>query len=120
MAEARSDAGGTGVPDLVAGPSCRMKYERHYYMFDLYSYISSAAGGVYSMNDIVTAISTVGFPIVCTIMLMYLLMKENENHKDEMNALKDTIANNTIVLTELKQLLNDMLHDRGVNNEIRD
>ena len=34
------------------------------------------------MNDIVTAISTVGFPIVCTIMLMYLLMKENENHKE--------------------------------------
>ena len=72
------------------------------------------------MNDIVTAISTVGFPIVCTIMLMFLLMKENENHKAEMNALKDTIANNTIVLTELKQLLNDMLHDRGISNEVRD
>lgn len=73
------------------------------------------------MDEIVTAISTVGFPIVCTIMLMYLLIKENENHKAEMNALKDTIANNTLVLTELKQLLNDLLNISGGSGDaVRD
>lgn len=73
------------------------------------------------MDEIVTAISTVGFPIVCTIMLMYLLIKENENHKAEMNALKDTIANNTLVLTELKQLLHDVLNiSGGPSDALRD
>ena len=70
------------------------------------------------MNDLITAISTVGFPIVCTIMLMYLLVKENDMHKEEMNALKDTISSNTIVLTELKQLLSDMLKEGTY--EVRD
>lgn len=69
------------------------------------------------MDEIVTAISTVGFPIVCTLILLYLLVKENEQHKEEMSSIKDTIQNNTIVLSELKQLLNDLL--RGNNDEIR-
>ncbi len=72
------------------------------------------------MDELVTAISTVGFPIVCTLMLMYLLIKENENHKEEMNQLKDTIAANTIVLKELKQLFTDMLRvTGGGSDEIR-
>lgn len=71
------------------------------------------------MDEIVTAISTVGFPIVCTLILTYLLMKENENHHDEMNELKDTIAANTVVLSELKQLLNDLMHVSGGSDEIR-
>lgn len=69
------------------------------------------------MDEIVTAISTVGFPIVCTLILLYLLVKENEQHKEEMSSIKDTIQNNTVVLSELKQLLNDLL--RGGNDEIR-
>ena len=69
------------------------------------------------MDEIVTAISTVGFPIVCTLILLYLLVKENEQHKEEMSALKETIHNNTVVLAELKQLLNDMLQDRSGGDE---
>ncbi len=69
------------------------------------------------MDEIVTAISTVGFPIVCTLILLYLLVKENEQHKQEMISIKDTIQNNTIVLSELKQLLNDLLN--GGSDEIR-
>ncbi len=71
------------------------------------------------MDELVTAISTVGFPIVCTLLLTYLLMKENENHHEEMNQLKDTIAANTIVLKELKQLINDLMHVSGGGDEIR-
>lgn len=65
------------------------------------------------MDEIVTAISTVGFPIVCTLILLYLLVRENEQHKEEMSALKETIHNNTVVLAELKQLLTDMLQERS-------
>lgn len=64
------------------------------------------------MNDIMTAISTVGFPIVCTLMMGYLLIEEQKNHKEEMNQLKDAINSNTIVMTELKQYLEDL---RGAN-----
>lgn len=60
------------------------------------------------MNDIITAISTVGFPIVCTLMMGYLLIEEQKNHKEEMNQLKDAINSNTIVMTELKQYLEDL------------
>ena len=59
-----------------------------------------------------TAISTVGFPIVCTLMMGYLLIEEQKNHKEEMNQLKDAINSNTIVMTELKQYLEDL---RGAN-----
>lgn len=61
------------------------------------------------MDEIVTAISTVGFPIVCTLLMMYLLVKENTSHKEETNALKDTINANTVILSELKQLISDVL-----------
>ena len=69
------------------------------------------------MDEIITAISTVGFPIVCTLILLYLLVRENEQHKEEMASLKETIHNNTVVLAELKQLLNDMLQERSGGQE---
>lgn len=64
------------------------------------------------MNDIITAISTVGFPIVCTLMMGYLLVEEQKNHKEEMNQLKDAINSNTIVMAELKQYLEDLRGDK--------
>lgn len=64
------------------------------------------------MNDIITAISTVGFPIVCTLMMGYLLVEEQKNHKEEMNQLKDAINSNTIVMAELKQCLEDLRGDK--------
>lgn len=54
-----------------------------------------------SINEIITAISTVGFPCVCTLILMYIVYKMNESHKDEMNDVKEAINNNTIALTKL-------------------
>ena len=70
------------------------------------------------MNDIVTAISTVGFPIVCTLLMMYLLVKENESHKEETSSLKDSINANTVIMSELKQLISDLLKGNG-NDETR-
>lgn len=54
-----------------------------------------------SFNEIITAISTVGFPCVCTLILMYIVYKMNENHKIEMDDVKEAINNNTIALTKL-------------------
>ena len=46
------------------------------------------------MNEIIQAISSVGFPIVCSILLGYLLITEQRNHKEEMLQLKDAINSN--------------------------
>lgn len=59
------------------------------------------------MEEVIQAISTVGFPIACCLMMGYLLYLEQNNHKEEMLQLKDAIVSNTLIMTELKQLLED-------------
>ena len=60
------------------------------------------------MQEIITAISTVGFPIVATLILGYLLIMENQSHKEEMLELRKSIEANTLVMTELKLLITDI------------
>jgi len=62
-----------------------------------------------NMDLIVQAIGSIGFPIVMTLIMFYFLNKEQENHKAEMNELKDVIAGNNEVLAQLKQLIEDKL-----------
>ena len=62
-----------------------------------------------NMDLIMQAIGTIGFPIVMTLIMFYFLNKEQENHKAEMNELKDVIAGNNEVLAQLKQLIEDKL-----------
>lgn len=60
------------------------------------------------MEDILTAISTVGFPIVCCLILGYLLIQEQNAHKEESARLVESINNNTLIMRELKQLIYDI------------
>lgn len=64
------------------------------------------------MNDILTAVQTIGFPIVCCIGLGYYVKymtdknkdeidKINELHREEMKSLAEALNNNTIALTRL-------------------
>ena len=62
-----------------------------------------------NMDLIMQAIGTIGFPIVMTLIMFYFLNKESENHKAEMNELKDVIAGNNEVLAQLKQLIEDKM-----------
>lgn len=59
--------------------------------------------------DILTAISTIGFPIVCCLLLFWYLREETNSHKNEMNDLKEVISKNNEVLASLKQLIEDKL-----------
>ena len=61
------------------------------------------------MADVLTAISTVGFPIVFCILLFWYLREETNNHKDEVTELKTVIAENNTILASLKQLIEDKL-----------
>ena len=58
------------------------------------------------MQDIVNAISTVGFPIAMCLILCYEIKGMTESHKEETNALKDALNNNTIVLEKILTKLN--------------
>lgn len=59
--------------------------------------------------DILSAISTVGFPIVFCILLFWYLREETKNHKEEVLDLKTVIAENNMILASLKQLIEDKL-----------
>ena len=53
------------------------------------------------MQDIVTAVSTVGFPIVMCILTFYYMEKEAESHKQEVDGLKEVLTDLKISITQL-------------------
>lgn len=68
---------------------------------------------------ILTAIGTVGFPIVACCGIAYFFAKVNDNyrndikelnasHKEEVKAMTDAIANNTLVIQKLVDSLDDI------------
>lgn len=70
------------------------------------------------LNEILNAITTVGFPIVVCLIVMvfvkYLLDKNNEQiekitleHKEETKEMTKAIENNTIALTRLLERLGE-------------
>ena len=55
------------------------------------------------MNEIVTIISTVGFPAAMCILMGYYIMHREEEHGKEMSELKKAINNNTAAITKLAE-----------------
>lgn len=66
--------------------------------------------------DILSAITTVGFPIVFCLLLFWYLREETNNHKAEMMDLKQVISENNTILASLKQLIEDKLNDKENND----
>lgn len=56
-------------------------------------------------QSVMTAITTVGFPCVMCVALLYFLMKQDERHDNTVKNLTETISENTKVLTELSTLI---------------
>lgn len=52
-------------------------------------------------------ISSVGFPIVACIIMWKSLQDSTAAHKDEIDGMKESLNQNTLVLSELKQMLKD-------------
>ena len=67
------------------------------------------------MNDIITAISNVGFPIVCTIMLGYLFMHYYETTSTVLDSLRKSLDENTRVISTLAEKLDN--HDMPEKSE---
>ena len=57
------------------------------------------------VNIIMQAISTVGFPICACGALFWMVNKQDEQHKAEINALRSVLDANTQALTELKDMI---------------
>lgn len=57
-------------------------------------------------NAVLEAISTVGFPIVMCLILMYMVYKQGADHKEEMNQLQQSLNNNTLAIQHLTDMLN--------------
>ena len=70
------------------------------------------------VNAITQLIGTMGFPIAACIALFYYLNKERENHKEEIDTLKNCINENNSVLSALKTLLESI--ERRLDNIGRD
>lgn len=73
---------------------------------------------------ILTAIGTVGFPIVACCAMAYFFAKVNDNyrndikelnasHKEEVKAMTEAIANNTLVIQKLVDSLDDIRKDNA-------
>lgn len=58
---------------------------------------------------VITAISTVGFPIVMCGALFWKMDKQDKEHKEEMNKSTKAINNNTVVLQKIMQMLSDKI-----------
>lgn len=52
-------------------------------------------------------ISSVGFPIVACMIMWKSLQDSTAAHKEEMDGLKESLNKNTLVLSELKQMIED-------------
>lgn len=53
------------------------------------------------LTIITNLIGTLGFPIVMCLMLYKRMEKQDEQHKEEMSKLTESLNNNTIALTQL-------------------
>lgn len=53
------------------------------------------------LNSILTAIATVGFPIVACGAMFWLNYKASEQHKQEMDKITQALNNNTLAITNL-------------------
>lgn len=62
-------------------------------------------------------ISSVGFPIAACVALFWQMTKESERHKEEMNALKESLNQNTLAITKLVVFMQEKegLEDNGEN-----
>ena len=65
-------------------------------------------------------ISNLGFPIVVCGALFWYIYKTTERHYHEINALKDTLQQNTEILGQLKTLLNLLVKDEIDDKQDKD
>lgn len=64
------------------------------------------------VNDVVSIISTVGFPIAACVALFWQSNQMQKQHKEEMDGVKEALNNNTLVVQKLVDKLSDITTGR--------
>lgn len=83
------------------------------------------------MSDIMTMISTLGFPIVCAIVLAYIVKymfdryttdinKMQESHSQESKEFADALNKNTAILNKVAGVLHDLVMKIDNEKEIKE
>lgn len=57
------------------------------------------------VSTISQLIGSLGFPIVVSLLLIYMNYKQSEEHKQEMDKITESLNNNTLALTKLTERL---------------
>lgn len=60
-----------------------------------------------TVENLVTFIQSVGFPIAVSVYLLWYNNKQSELHKEEMNTLKDALNQNTLALVKIETFMRD-------------
>ena len=82
-----------------AGQMCIHKHRSRLFM---------KGGAIMDINTITQFIGTLGFPIAACCVLFWYLQRESDNHKKEMDGMKEAINANTSIITELKLLIQQL------------
>ena len=61
-------------------------------------------------NTIISTISSVGFPIVMCLIMFKYMQEESKNHKNEVDSLKESLKENTVVLADLKSMIQTLIN----------
>lgn len=60
-------------------------------------------------------IASLGFPIVACGAMFWMVNKQEERHKEEMDGMRKTIEDNTNILSSLKELIQIMINKESNN-----
>lgn len=60
------------------------------------------------MNEIIQAVSTVGFPIACCCFLLWQNSRQDQYNREQQEKLRVTIDNNTRSIQELGKLVHQL------------
>ena len=60
-------------------------------------------------NALMTAVTTVGFPIVAYGAMFWYMIKLQESHKSEMDTLRKALEENTSAINQLKELVRTLV-----------
>lgn len=67
-------------------------------------------------QGLTTLIGSVGFPIVMCLIMVKVMLEMETAHKQEIDSLKESLNNNTNVLTKLETMLS-ILTDKGKGSD---
>ena len=74
-------------------------------------YITSKGGYAMAITEMITAVSTIGFPIVMCLLMGKYITEVNNTHKEESKYFTEAINRNTEAITKLQMTLEHTLKE---------